>query len=90
MNDSDARTTAGDEAGLAARGPNTGATGADDQFTGPDEGGIRGENTPYASGYDRQPARDMVTIDAARGHADGWPQQRRRHAPGRPQRLARQ
>ena len=70
MNNSDARRVSGDEAGMAARGPNTGATSADDQFTGPDEGGLRGENTPYAGGYDRQPAPDMLSIDAARGHAD--------------------
>ncbi len=70
MNDFDARKMDADGASLAARGPHTGATGADDQFTGPDEGGLRGENTSYAGGYDRQPAPDMLSIDAARGHAD--------------------
>ena len=35
-----------------------------------DEGGLRGEHTPYAGGYDRQPADEMMAIDTARGHAD--------------------
>ncbi len=42
----------------------------DDSFLGVDEGGLRGERTPYAGGYDRQPADEMVAINAARGHAD--------------------
>ncbi len=42
----------------------------DDSFPGVGEGGLRGERTPYAGGYDRQPVDEMVAIDAARGHAD--------------------
>jgi len=48
----------------------TGQPHDDDTFSGVDEGGLRGEHTPYAGGYDRQPADEMVAIDAARGHAD--------------------
>jgi len=48
----------------------TGQPDGDDSFPGVDEGGLRGEHTPYAGGYDRQPADEMVAIDAARGHAD--------------------
>ncbi len=48
----------------------TGHPDGDDTFPGVDEGGLRGENTPYAGGYDRQPAPEMIAIDAARGHAD--------------------
>jgi len=48
----------------------TGQPDGDDSFPGVDEGGLRGEHTPYAGGHDRQPADEMVAIDAARGHAD--------------------
>jgi len=46
------------------------ANANDDSFTGPDEGGLRGENTPYAGGYDRQPSEEQLHIDSAVQDAD--------------------
>jgi len=37
-------------------------------FSGPDEGGLRGENTAYEGGHDRMPSPEQIRIDAARGH----------------------
>jgi len=55
---------------MAQDARDVGQPDGDDSFLGVDEGGLRGEHTPYAGGYDRQPADEMVAIDAARGHAD--------------------
>jgi len=46
------------------------ANANDDSFTEPDEGGLRGENTPYAGGYDRQPSEEQLHIDSAVQDAD--------------------
>ena len=35
---------------------------------GPDEGGLRGENTPFLDKNSRAPSEEQVKIDAARGH----------------------
>jgi len=71
-NQSDAYKMAADEATLSPqRSAQAGSqSGPEDSFTGPDEGGKMGENTPYAGGYDRQPAPEMLTIDAGIQSAD--------------------
>lgn len=38
-------------------------------FSGPDEGGLLGENTPHQGKNDRAPAQEQIEIDSARGHA---------------------
>lgn len=43
---------------------------SDDNLSGPDEGGLRGENTPYAGGYDRQPSEEQIKIDAGIQHPE--------------------
>lgn len=37
-------------------------------FNGPDEGGLRGENTEFLDKNERAPSEEQVRIDAARGH----------------------
>lgn len=37
-------------------------------FTGPDEGGLLGENTEFQGKNDRAPSPEQIRIDAARGH----------------------
>lgn len=45
--------------------------GQEDMLNGPDEGGKRGENTPFSEGYDRQPSEEGLKIDAAIQHETG-------------------
>jgi hypothetical protein len=37
----------------------------DENALGPDEGGLMGENTPFAGGWDRRPSEEGMRIDAA-------------------------
>lgn len=40
----------------------------DGSFSGPDEGGLLGENTDFQGKNDRVPSQEQLSIDSARGH----------------------